>query len=80
MYDSYSFEKYVVGLSHHTASNIRDYLFTVFDNLTLSYDQPQWRKDKLARAKEIIAKVRQLERDEMPISAEAEIKKLIPAG
>ena len=80
VYDSYSFEKYVVGLSHHTASNIRDYLFTVFDNLTLSYDQPQWRKDKLARAKEIIAKVRQLERDEMPISAEAEIKKLIPAG
>ena len=43
-----------------------------------SCDQPQERKDKLARAKEIIAKVRQLERDDMPATAEAEIKKLIP--
>lgn len=80
VYDSYSLEKYIAGLSYPTATNIRDYLFTVFDNLTLSYDQPQWSKDKLARAKEIIAKVRQLERDEMPVSAEAEVKKLIPAG
>lgn len=80
VYDSYGLEKYIAGLSYLTALNIRDYLFTVFDNLTSPYDQPQWRKDKLARAKEIIAKVRQLERDEMPISAEAEVKKLIPAG
>jgi len=80
VYDSYSLERYIVGLSYYTVANIRDYLFTVFDNLTLSHDQPQWRKDKLARAKEIISKVRQLERDEMPVSAEAEVKKLIPAG
>ena len=77
IYDSYGLEKYVVGLSFSSAHNLRDYLFTVIDNLTLPYDQPQWRKDKLARAKEIIGKVRQLERDEMPISAEAEVKKLI---
>ena len=77
-YDSYSLEKYIVGLSYYTASNIRDYLLTMFDNLTLSYDQPQWRKDKLVRAKEIITKVRQLERDDMPMSAEVEVKKLIP--
>ena len=80
VYDSYSLEKYVVGLSYYTASNIRDYLFTVFDNLSLTYDQPQWGKDRLSRAKEIIAKIRQLERDEMLISAEAEVKKLIPTG
>lgn len=80
IYDSYSLEQYIVGLSYLTASNIRDYLFTAFDGLNLGYEQPQWRKDKLARAKEIIAKVRQLERDEMPVSAEAEIKKLIPSG
>ncbi len=79
IYDSYGLEKYIVGLSYLTVMNQRDYLFTVFDNLTLTYDQPQWRKDKLARAKEIVAKVRQLERDDMPASAEAEVKKLIPA-
>lgn len=80
VYDSYSLEKYIVGVSYPTAMNIRDYLFTAFDGLTLGYEQPQWRKDKLARAKEIIAKVRQLERDEMPVSAEAEVKKLIPSA
>ena len=80
VYDSYSLEKYIAGLSYPRATNIRDYLFTAFDGLTLGYEQPQWRKDKLARAKEIIAKVRQLERDSMPASAEAEVKKLIPAA
>jgi Second Messenger Oligonucleotide or Dinucleotide Synthetase domain len=78
IYDSYSLEKLIVGLSFWGVSNLREYVLTVFDNLTLSYDQPQWRKDKLARAKEIVAKVRQLERDDMPATAEVEIKKLIP--
>ena len=64
--DSYSLEKYIAGLWHNSVSNIRDYLFTVFDKLTLSHDQPQWRKDELARAKEVIAKVRELKRDDMP--------------
>jgi hypothetical protein len=78
IYESFSLEKYIVGLYFGAATNIRDYLFTVFDNLTLSYEQSQSRKDKLARAKEIVAKVRLLEKDEMPYSAEAEVKKLIP--
>lgn len=79
IFDSYSLEKYIVGLSFYGVNNLREYVFTVFDNLSLSYDQPQWRKDKLLRAKEIVAKVRQQERDNMPATAEAEIKKLIPA-
>jgi hypothetical protein len=79
IFDSYSLEKYIVGLSFYGVNNLREYVFTVFDNLSLSYDQPQWRKDKLVRAKEIVAKVRQQERDNMPVTAEAEVKKLIPA-
>ncbi len=79
IYDSYGLEKLIVGLSFWGVSNLREYVFTVFDNLTLSYGQPQWRKDKLARAKELVANVRQFERDAMPVSAEVEIKKLIPA-
>lgn len=79
IFDSYSLEKYIVGLPFYGVNNLREYVFTVFDNLSLGYDQPQWRKDKLVRAKEIVAKVRQQERDNMPATAEAEIKKLIPA-
>lgn len=68
----------MITLSFPTALNLRDYLFTIFDNLTLTYDQAQWRKDKLARAKAIIAEVRRMEREDMPYSAEGEIKRLIP--
>lgn len=79
IYDSYLLEKYIVSLSYYGISNQRDYLFHVIDNLNLSYDQPQWRKDKLTRAKEIVANVKNYERDDMPATAEAEVKKLIPA-
>lgn len=78
IFDSYSLEKYVVGLTFYGVSNLRDYLFTIVDSLHLSYEQAQWRKDKLARAKEIVANVRKYERDEMPVTAETEVKKLIP--
>lgn len=78
VYDSFMLEKWVITLSFYSAINHRDYLFTIFDNLTLNYDVAQWRKDKLARAKEIIAEVRRMERENMPFSAESEIKKLIP--
>lgn len=78
IFDSYGLEKFIVGLSFFSVINLREYVFTVFDNLTLSNDQPQWRKDKLARAKEIVAEVRKQERDEMPATAENTVKKLIP--
>jgi hypothetical protein len=40
----------------------------------------QWRNEKITRAKQILANVRDYERREMPVSAEAEFKKLIPAN
>lgn len=78
IFNSYSLEKYVVSFQFYGVSNLRDYLFIAVDNLYLSNEQAQWRKDKLARAKEIVANVRKYERDGMPVTAEAEVKKLIP--
>ncbi|MCV6795659.1 nucleotidyltransferase [Achromobacter ruhlandii] len=80
IFDAYSLEKFVVSLSYYGVINIRDYLFTAFDNLYLGSDQAQWRKDKVKRAKDIIAEVRSLERDGYPNLAEAEVKKLIPSA
>jgi predicted nucleotidyltransferase len=80
VFDSYSLEKYVVGLDYTFAYNIRDYLYVPFNNLSLSYRDAQWRRDKLQRAKDIIAQVRAYEAAEMPATAEAEIKRLIPAA
>lgn len=79
VFDAYSLEKYVINLSYYGKSNIRDYLFTAFDNIDLSSAQTQWRKDKLKRAKEIITAVRSLELNGYPNLAEAEVKKLIPS-
>lgn len=80
VYDAYSLERFVVSLSYYGVINIRDYLFTAFDNLYLGSEQAQWRKDKLKRAKDVIAEVRSLESDGYPNLAEAEVKKLIPSA
>ncbi|PIT71206.1 nucleotidyltransferase [Limnohabitans sp. B9-3] len=79
VFDAYSLEKFVISLSYYGVSNIRDYLFTAFDNIYLGSDQAQWRKDKLKRAKEIIDEVRSLESNGYPSLAEKEVKKLIPS-
>lgn len=78
LYDSFSFEKWIVGQWFLGCANQRDYLFTVFDNLSPENEQTQWRKDKLNRAKQIVANVREYERQDMPATAEKEVKKLIP--
>lgn len=77
VYDSYGFEKWIVEQSYYGITNQRDYLFRVFEALSLPTDS-QWRKDRVERAKDIVAKVRQYERDDMPYTAESEVKKLIP--
>ena len=78
VYDSFSFEKWIVELWFFSCANQKDYLFTVFDNLSTQNENTQWRRDKITRAKEIVANVREYERQGMPIRAEQEIKKLIP--
>lgn len=80
VYSSYLFEKRIVGFDFlWTRQNQRDFLFNVFDNIS-EYDvTAQSKKDKIKRAKEIVANVRKYESDEMPLTAEVEVKKLIPA-
>lgn len=77
VFDSYGFEKWIVDRLFYGCTNLKEYLFTTFDGLSTNIDT-QWRKDRVQRAKDIIAKVRQYERDQMPVNAEAEVKKLIP--
>lgn len=77
VYDSYGFEKWIVAQYYYLATNQKEYLFSVFDKLSAN-ETAQWRNDRINRAKQIIAKVREHERDGMPYSAESEVKKLIP--
>lgn len=78
VFDSFSLEKWIIGLSYWSCTNQKDYLFTVFDNLSVSYDWAQWRKDRVTRAKQIVQNVRDYEQKGMPVTAESEVKKLIP--
>lgn len=78
VYSSYSLEQAVVAHWFWSCSNLKDYLFSFLDGLSTS-GLPQYKIDKVNRAKVIVNKVRQLESDGYPGTAEFEIKKLIPA-
>lgn len=79
VYSSFLFEKRIIGYDFSwTNQNQRDFLFNVVDNIS-EYDvTAQYKKDKINRAKEIVKNVRKYESDSMPVSAELEVKKLIP--
>lgn len=75
-FDSFELEKWICGLSFWGQNNQKDYLFAIFDNLSTNYSNAQWVNNEITRAKNIVSAVRQYERDEMPVTAETEVKKL----
>lgn len=77
VYDSYSLEKWAAARYFWSCYSVRDYLFSLIEGLTTPTDT-QWRKDKVERAKKIVADVKSYEANSMPATAEAEVKKLIP--
>lgn len=77
VYSSYELEKYVIGKGYWLCSNLSDFFYTAVDGLE-TWNLPEYKKTKVNRLKEIIAKTKEYERDNMPITAESEIKKAIP--
>lgn len=75
-FESFMMEKWVCGLSFWFLTNQKDYFFAVIDNLSTSSSYSQRVNDEITRAKNIVDNVRQYEKDEMPLTAEIEIKKL----
>lgn len=78
VFDSYGLERWIVEQYYTTCINQTQYIFQVFDLMQYS-GNVQWKKDKVQRAKDIVIKVRQCERDDMPFTAETEVKRLISA-
>jgi len=76
VFESFGLEKWVVGRSYWLCSNLRDYVFEVFDNLPQT--GIQWRDERIQRAKNILNQTRAYERMGVVALAESEIKKLIP--
>jgi hypothetical protein len=78
VFDSYGFERWIVVDRYFSAcTNLRDYLFAVFDGVHPNTGA-QWRDEKIRRAKSIIAQVRHYEGLALTHNAEVELKKLIP--
>ena len=77
VYSSYELEKYVIDKSFWLCSNLKEYFYSAVEGLE-TWNLAQYKKDKVNRLKEIVAKTKDYERNNMPISAESEIKKAIP--
>lgn len=75
---SYDLENWIVGNLYWNCSNLKDFVYSTFEKLSYNYSDPQGYKNKIDRAKKIISKTKEYETDNMPYSAESEIKKLFP--
>lgn len=75
-FQSFEMEKWVCGLSFWFLTNQKDYFVTIIEKLNTSSSYSQRMNNEITRAKNIVANVRRYEKDEMPLKAESEIKKL----
>lgn len=80
-FESFELEKSIVskeyGFWGDGYTDLKGYFFDFMVGLS-AWSLPQWKQDKISRAKKIIEETKKLEREGYPILAEMEIKKLIP--
>lgn len=75
---SFLLENDITDRSFFWATNFKDYVYTAVSALTYSWDAPQDQKDRVDRAKRVLAEVKRLEAAGYHFAAETEIKKLFP--
>jgi predicted nucleotidyltransferase len=83
VFESYSLEQDIVNYSFNgtgffSTPDLKSYFYEFMLDLSLSWNAPQWKKDKLSRAKTILKNVKNYEWQDQPYNAENEIKKLLP--
>lgn len=78
VFESYGLEKWAAGQSFWLCSTVRDYFIHAIESMSLEWGAAQFRRERVERAKRIVEKTKELENSGLPLSAEAEIKKLIP--
>jgi len=77
VYDSFLLEKSMVANNYYTCTNLKEYFFEAINDLS-TYNLPQYKTDKVERAKTIVANTKAYEAEGMPASAEEEVKKINP--
>ena len=76
IFNSFLFEKWITDQYFWSCSNQKDYFFAVINALDTSSVYSQKSKDKINKAKKIVQNVLEYEADDMPYTAEEEVKKL----
>lgn len=81
-FESYELEQAVVRksfvCSYFGPPSLTDYLFEFLEGMSVDYYSPQYKKDAIEKAKEIITAVKGYDSREMPINAMAQMKRLLP--
>lgn len=78
-YTSFSLEQYIVNKYYWSCTSLRDYFYAFWSDFSCSNDTAQYIKDKVERAKKYAVQAKTYEDDNMPYSAEIEIKKIVPS-
>jgi Second Messenger Oligonucleotide or Dinucleotide Synthetase domain len=78
-FTSFSIEQYIVNRSFWGCSALKDYFYEFWSGFDCSYDTAQSIKDKVNSAKQHARKAKEYENNNMPASAESEIKKIVPS-
>ena len=77
-FTSFSIEEYIVNQSFWGCSTLKDYFYEFWSGFNCSYDTAQYIKNQVNSAKQYAIKAKEYENNNMPASAESEIKKIVP--
>jgi Second Messenger Oligonucleotide or Dinucleotide Synthetase domain len=77
-YNSFSFERYIVNQFFWSCTAQKDYFYSFWSGFDYTSETAQYIKDKIDRAKKYAQQAKSYEDNGMPISAESEIKKIVP--
>ena len=75
VYSSYELEKYVIDKYFFFCTNLKDYFFQAVEGLP-TYGLAYYKEAKVNSLKTIVANTKKYEQDNMPYTAESEIKKI----
>lgn len=78
-FTSYSLERYIVQKYYWGCISLRDYFYAFWSDFECQWDSPQSTKDKVKRAKKYAQEAKNYEMEDMPITAENEIEKIVPS-
>ncbi len=77
-YDSFSLEQYIVNKYFLSCTALEDYFYSFWSGFSCTYETAQYIKDMVESAKQHAKTAKENEDSGYPVTAESEIKKVVP--